>query len=225
MPVPPAAPGRTSGGGHYRVAMSRRPAGALTEGVPTVTIRPRRPADVPGLVALLGEQQPASRYPLRWPLPFPVEQFLVRATEERAWVAQVGDVLAGHIAVTTPDGEMAEAFGRVCPGHAVAEVAVLFSGSTFRGSGVGGRLLDTAVAAIRHTGRTPALDVLPAHSSAVAVYRHRGWVEVGRMRPAWLPADQPDVLLMVLPDPAEPHPGHGRRAGPGPPPRGPRPSA
>lgn len=166
----------------------------------TITIRPRRTSDLPGLVALLGEQQAASRYPLRWPLPFPVERFLVRSTEEHAWVAEAGGVLAGHVAVTTPDGELAEAFARAYPGPSTAEVSVLFNGSAFRGSGVGGLLLDTAVAAIRDSGRTPALDVLPAHSSAVAVYRHRGWVEVGRARPAWLPTDQPDVLLMVLPD-------------------------
>jgi GNAT superfamily N-acetyltransferase len=165
----------------------------------TVTIRARRPTDLPGLVALLAEQQPGSRYPLRWPLPFPVERFLVRSTEERAWVAEVDGVLAGHVAVTTPDGEMADAFARACPGRAVAEVSVLFTGTAARGTGLGGRLLDTAVAAIRSSGRTPALDVVPAHSAAVQVYRHRGWAEVGRVRPAWLPADQPDVLLMVLP--------------------------
>lgn len=166
---------------------------------PTVTIRARRPSDVPGLVALLGEQQSGSRYPLRWPLPFPAEQFLLRPTEERGWVAVTDGVLAGHVSVTGPAGEMAEAFDRTCPGRDLAEVSVLFTGTAARGTGVGGRLLDTAVAAIRGSGRMPALDVLPLHSEAVAVYRHRGWVEVGRMRPAWLPDGQPDVLLMVLP--------------------------
>ncbi len=166
---------------------------------PTITIRDRRPSDVPGLVALLGEQQARSRYPLRWPLPFPAEQFLVRSSEERAWVAEVDGVLAGHVAVTAPEGEMADAFALACPDRTVAEVSVLFTGTAFRGTGLGGRLLDTAVAAIRGSGRTPALDALPSHSNAVEVYRHRGWVEVGRMRPVWLPDDQPDVLLMVLP--------------------------
>lgn len=164
-------------------------------------MRERRAGDLPGLVALLGEQQPTSMYPFRWPLPFPAEEFLVRATEERAWVAEVDGELAGHVAVTVPAGEMADAFARACPGRALAEVSVLFNGTAFRGTGVGGRLLDTAVAAIRASGRTPALDVLPAHSTAEAVYRRRGWVEVGRARPEWLPAGQPDVLLMVLPDP------------------------
>jgi GNAT superfamily N-acetyltransferase len=170
-----------------------------SDAVAEIVVRSRRAADLPALADLLAEQQPTSRYPMRWPLPFPVERFLVRSTEERAWVAEVGGILAGHVAVTRPDEEMAEAFARACPGVPLAEVSVLFSGTAVRGLGVGGRLLDTAVAAIRESGRTPALDVLPAHSTAAAVYRHRGWVEVGRARPAWLPPGQPDVLLMILP--------------------------
>ena len=47
-------------------------------------IRARRDDDLPELARVLAEQQPVTRYPLRWPLPFPVEQFLVRATEEIA---------------------------------------------------------------------------------------------------------------------------------------------
>jgi GNAT superfamily N-acetyltransferase len=164
-----------------------------------IVIRPRRTGDLPGLAALLADQQPASRYPFRWPLPFPVEEFLVRPTEERAWVGEIDGALAGHVAVTRPNGEIADAFTSAWPGTAVAEVSVLFTGTAFRGTGVGGRLLDTAVAEIRGSGRTPALDVLPTHSVAVGFYLHRGWVEIGRLRPAWLPADEADVALMVLP--------------------------
>lgn len=167
------------------------------------TVRPRRPEDVPGLADLLAAQQPGSRYPLRWPLPFPVERFLVRDTEERAWVAEVDGVLAGHVAVARPDAGLAEAFRRARPDDEVAEVSVLFTGPQHRGTGVGGVLHDVAVAAIRDSGRLPGLDVVPTHATAVEVYRHRGWVEVGRVRPAWLPDGQPDVLLMVLP----PQPG------------------
>jgi GNAT superfamily N-acetyltransferase len=164
-----------------------------------VTVRPRRSGDVAGLVALLAGQQALSRYPLRWPLPFAVEDFLVRDSEEQAWVAEVDGVLAGHVAVARLDEDLAAEFGRLRPGEDLAAVTVLFTGADHRGAGVGGALHDTAVAAIRGSGRLPVLDVLPVHSTAAEVYRHRGWVEVGRARPAWLPADQPDVLLMVLP--------------------------
>jgi hypothetical protein len=31
------------------------------------------------------------------------------------------------------------------------------------------------------------------------MYAAAGWREVGRARPRWLPADRPDVVVMVLP--------------------------
>lgn len=165
----------------------------------TVRIRPRRPGDLPRLVELLGEQQPTSLYPLRWPLPFPPEEFIVRSSEEAAWVAEVDGDVAGHVAVTRVTDELDPLFRRACPDRDLASVSALFTGLAVRGLGVGGRLLDTAVAAVRDSGRLPVLDVLPAHSTAVEVYRHLGWVEVGTARPAWLPDHQPDVVLMVLP--------------------------
>ncbi|WKN49432.1 GNAT family N-acetyltransferase [Nocardioides sp. Arc9.136] len=159
-----------------------------------VVVRPRRPDDVPVLVEVLAEQQPGSRYPMRWPLPFPVERFLVRGTEEAAWVAELDGRVVGHVAVcSVPDPEV---FG--VPGDLVS-VAVLFVGLAVRGTGTGGLLLDTAVAWAHEHERLPVLDVVPRHSRAIAVYRHRGWVEVGRVRPDWLPADEDDVVLMTLP--------------------------
>lgn len=155
---------------------------------------------MPALVELLAEQQPGSRYPLRWPLPFPAEDFVVRASEEAAWVAEADGALAGHVAVTGVGDGLGDAFRRARPGRELASVSALFTGVAARGRGIGGRLLDTAVAAIRAGGRLPVLDVVPTHSSAVRIYRHRGWVQVGAVRPAWLPAGEPDVLLMVLPD-------------------------
>ncbi len=41
-----------------------------------LTIRARRPADVPALAEILLAQQAGSRYPFRDPLPVPVEEFL-----------------------------------------------------------------------------------------------------------------------------------------------------
>lgn len=167
----------------------------------TVTVRPRTDRDLPALGELLGRQQPASRYPFNWPLPYPVERFLVRDTEERTWVAEVDGQLAGHVSVTgVPD----DAFSRIWSsalGRPLTElgcVSVLFTGSDHRGMGVGGILLDTAVGFIRDSGRVPVLDVVGGHSTAVDVYHHRGWRDVGWGRPHWLPDGEPDVLLMAL---------------------------
>jgi hypothetical protein len=77
---------------------------------PDVAIRGRRPEDLPRLVEILAAQQPASRYPFRWPLPFPVEEFVVRSHEEAGWVALVDGRLVGHVSVGRVEGHLAEAF-------------------------------------------------------------------------------------------------------------------
>ena len=41
--------------------------------------------------------------------------------------------------------------------------------------------------------------LLEPTGSAVELYRRTGWREVGRTRPAWLDADAPDVVAMILP--------------------------
>lgn len=165
-----------------------------------VTVRPRTPEDLPELVAILAEQQPTSRYPFRWPLPFPVEQFIVRDAEEASWVAEIDGRAVGHVSVGRPRGDLAGDFLRLTGRADVATVSVLFVASSAQGSGVGGRLLDTAVAWTQRQGRLPVLDVFPSHSSALAVYRHRGWREIGQTHPEWLPEGEEPLLLMVFED-------------------------
>ena len=168
---------------------------------PDVLIRARREGDVPALAQVLADQQPTTRYPLRWPLPFPVEQFLVRATEEQAWVAELAGDPVGHVTVSrVSDPEIAAILEPTVGLTAIASISVLFVADHLRGSGIGGRLLDTAVTSIVRSGRRPVLDVVAGHHPAVEVYRHRGWQEVGRCRPAWLPAEQEPVIVMVWPD-------------------------
>ena len=145
---------------------------------------------------LLAEQQADSQYPVRWPLPIPVEDFIVRPAEERAWVAEdPSGLLLGHVAVhSLGDDDVSDAF-RAAMGHDdLGVVAVLFTSAASRGTGVGALLFDTAVTWLRESGRTPVLDVVPSHDAASAFYVRRGWVEVGRYRPPWLGAD---LVLMT----------------------------
>lgn len=166
----------------------------------SLVLRTRRPGDLPVLGELLAEQQPASRYPFRWPLPVPVEQFLVREGEEASWVAELDGALAGHVCVGPVSrlGDVAGVFRTATGCTEPALVSVLFTGTAARGRGVGGVLLDAAVAWAQERDRVPVLDVVQRHSSALAVYRHRGWAEIGRSRFPWLPDEEPDVLLMAL---------------------------
>jgi GNAT superfamily N-acetyltransferase len=122
----------------------------------------------------------------------------VRPGEERAWVAEVDGRVVGHVAVYTLGVELREPFVAATGTEELAELAVLFVGSDVIGTGVGGRLHDTAVDWIRASGRQPVLDVVPVHDRAVEVYRHRGWQEVGEVRPVWLAEDFPTLVLMTL---------------------------
>ncbi len=163
-----------------------------------VIIRERREEDLPRLAEVLAEQQAASQYPIRWPLPIPLQDFLVRPAEERAWVAtDDAEDVHGHVAVhSLGDDDVSDAFRAALGSDDLAVVAVLFTSAGSRGTGVGAALFDTAVAWILETDRTPVLDVVPTHDVAVTFYRRRGWVEVGVHRPPWLGAD---LALMVHP--------------------------
>lgn len=174
----------------------------------TVGFRPRTAADLPVLAALLAAQQPRSRYPFRWPLPFPAEEFIARAGEERSWVAEEAGALAGHIAVTRVfDDDLGRVWATATGREplALACISAFFVDESRRGLGIGGGLLDRAVAQIREQHRLPVLDVVQRHGSALAIYRGRGWRVVGEVRPPWLPDDEPPVLAMVLDDDESDH--------------------
>lgn len=103
------------------------------------------PADLPALVQVLTEQQPSSGYALRWPLPFPVEQFIVRSYEQ-AWVAERDGHVVGHVMIGRVEDEEAAAIVTAAPGRdELATVSVLFVAQDARGLGIGKLLLDTAV--------------------------------------------------------------------------------
>ena len=168
----------------------------------SILVRPRVPADLAPLAILLGEQQPTSSYPVRWPLPFEVERFLVRDGELAAWTAEDDGVPLGHVSVLTPgDDQIGRAFREATGRDDLGVVSVLFTGLAARGRGAGGLLLDTAVAWTREKGMLPVLDVVPLHRAAADLYASRGWVEIGAaVRLDWMADHVPDMVLMALPD-------------------------
>ena len=169
----------------------------------TSSIRIRSADDLPALIEMLGRQQAESRYPMRWPLPFPVQDFLVRETEVAAWVVEVDGALGGHVSVClVPPGVVADGYRTALGAPAMDGlrlISVLLVDDRLRGSGLGRVLLDHAVAWIRTHDLQPALDVLPVHGAALRLYERSGWVGVGDVRPEWLPDGEPDMTLMLLP--------------------------
>lgn len=174
---------------------------AIVRRVPTTVqdgprlIRPREPRDLPHLATLLAEQQARSLYPLRWPLPMPIDQFLQRADEERAWVADDGSgVPVGHVAVhSLVDDEPGRALVDALGHRRLALVAVLFTGSAERGRGTGSSLLASAEQWIRGTGRVPVLDVVADHQDVIGFYERHGWRSVGQFASTW-----PDAEMMLM---------------------------
>lgn len=168
----------------------------------SVTLRERRADDLPRLEAVLAAQQPLTGYPVRWPLPFPVTEFLARSGELGAWVAELEGRVVGHVSLVHPragweaDGWVA---GTGRPASALAAVSVLFVDPAAGRRGVGSALLARAVERARALGRHPVLDVVQENAAAVLLYRARGWRVVGEARPPWLPEDREPVLLMALP--------------------------
>jgi GNAT superfamily N-acetyltransferase len=167
-----------------------------------LVVRPREAADLPALVEVLAAQRDASHYPLRWPLPFPVEDFVVRPDDLLGWTALLDGRPVGHASAQRPTDELVlplweQGHGR--PAERLGVLGTLFVDPAVRGRGLGRLLHDTAVGWMRDRDLGPCLDVVPIHAPAQAMYAAAGWREVGRARPRWLPADRPDVVVMVLP--------------------------
>ncbi|GAA2171840.1 hypothetical protein GCM10009846_07390 [Agrococcus versicolor] len=182
-------------------------------------IRSRVAGDLPDLVAALWRQQPATRYPLRNPLPFPAEDFLHADDAAAAWTAHAGGRILGHACwlrapaaaaqhgVDPATGARSTAAEACAAAHAcdvdeLAWVSALFVDPAARGVGLGPRLLATVVDDIRARGLRPCLEVVDVNEAAVRRYRADGWRTVLRSRPAWLAEtiDDPDVgtSTMVL---------------------------
>ncbi|WP_462418280.1 N-acetyltransferase family protein [Kytococcus sp. Marseille-QA3725] len=178
----------------------------------TATIRPRRDTDLPPLAVALLEQQEETGYPHQNPIPAPVESFLQRPAEVSAWVTEQDEQPVGHaavLAVSDDPGEApfvdawCEATGRTADELQV--VAGLFVARPARGNGAGVMLLRHVTDQILEAGCVPCLDVLATHDRAIGLYRHLGWREVTRQRPAWLRPEAPDVIGMVLDPPPAPN--------------------
>ncbi|MGZ5405731.1 MAG: GNAT family N-acetyltransferase, partial [Nocardioides sp.] len=145
--------------------------------------------------------QPHTRYPMRWPLPFPIERFVVRDVDLAAWTAELDGRPVGHVAAQRAHDDLMLPLwesGHGRPREELGVMGTLFVDPAARRLGLGRRLHDTAVAWLRDHDLAPCLDVVPIHAAAQAMYAAAGWRVAGQGRPHWLPDGEPDVLAMVL---------------------------
>ena len=168
-----------------------------------VLIRPRRDDDVPALVEILVRQQPETRYPFHWPSDRAPEDFIRRPGELEAWVAELEGAVVGHVAIQSvaDDDALGEVWATAhsAPIAALRCISVLFADRRLARRGIGSALLARATDQALAGGGAPVLDVVAEHHEPRHLYLGRGWVEVGRARPEWLPATAEPIYLMILP--------------------------
>ncbi len=182
-----------------------------------VEVRPRRDDDLPELVEVLADQQPVSRYPVRWPLPFEPERFVRRDDELAAWTLEVDGAVAGHVCVQPVASLLEGAEPQLValweesherPAEQLACLSALFVDHRLWGRGLGGRLHDTAIGWLDDRDLGACLEELPRPGGASPLYARRGWRVAGTARPGWLPAGEGPVLVQWLPRSAcRPGPG------------------
>ncbi|GGB37195.1 hypothetical protein GCM10011492_29950 [Flexivirga endophytica] len=166
-----------------------------------LAIRERQDADLPALADLLGRQQAKTRYPFVWPFPLPIEGFLKRPTELRAWVAELDGEVVGHVSVTTADNDPIGKSWAAAHGVDLDElraVSVFFADISRAGQGIGSRLLATATEFALADGY-PVLDVVAAHETPINLYLRRGWRIIETTQAPWHPDMDIPIHLMILP--------------------------
>ena len=143
-------------------------------------LRERTAEDLPALAAVAARVRTNDGYPAFLPRD-DYTTFLTRPAPLRAWVVQIGDAIAGHVAITAetsvPVMQLIRDRGVVGD---LAVVARLLVDPDHRRKGLGSLLLDRAEREAVASGRVPVLDVVSSSAAAIALYRRAGWRDIGR---------------------------------------------
>jgi ribosomal protein S18 acetylase RimI-like enzyme len=161
--------------------------------LPGVVIRPARPADVPSIITLftaVAEErdsigtEPGFDGAKR-------QSSILKSIDEAAscvLVAAVEDVVVGKLGIQTQHRQSAGSLG-------------MMVARQHRGQGIGGRLLDDSLHWARESGLHKVdLEVWPHNTTAIALYRSRGFTVEGRLRRHYRRANGElwDVVTMGL---------------------------
>lgn len=144
-------------------------------------LRARASEDVQALTGVLRRVHDADDYPTVWP--DDVDRWIVGNGGRGAWVAVLGDKLAGHVGLSRPGSQPGRQLWTSAtqqPVERLVEVTRLFVGPESRGSGIGHRLLQRAVDGAHELALWPVLDVRrDGRPGASRLYANAGWRLVG----------------------------------------------
>lgn len=166
-----------------------------------MTVRDRRNTDVDACGELLRITHHQDGYPAR--LPDDPCDFVRSRDAFGAWVATRGGKVIGHVALHRSSSRPVMALTAERTGLPASEfgvVARLVVAPTFRGHGIGRRLLSTAASQARSRGLRPLLDVNAAQSAAVRLYERAGWTRLGEVHVAFANGLHLDEFVYLAPD-------------------------
>ncbi len=167
----------------------------------SITVRPRRQADLPSLAQLLLAVHEADNYPTRLP-PDPIA-WLASPRIEQALVAERGG-LVGHVSLASPAGDHAEQLWRQALGdEEMVVIKRLFVDPAHRREAIGRRLLEEAVSRAHSAGARPVLDVDAHSAGANHLYLAAGFEAVGELELVWSGEEEPFLARCYIgPPPA-----------------------
>ncbi len=142
-------------------------------------IRPRSVRDLSRCVRILESLHRTDGYPVSWPED--PAKWLSPSGTLAAWVAEVDDRIAGHVALrgaTADAGAGAWSAATGLPPNRLASITRLFVAGRERGAGIGGALLEAASVEAATRGLRPVLDVTDKDRDAIRLYERRGWRRV-----------------------------------------------
>ena len=143
-------------------------------------IRPRRSEDLEPCVAVLRDVHDADGYPMVWPAD--PASWLAGWDNLGAWVAEEGDAILGHVALSRIDRARSGSPWRealAVPVERRAVVSRFFVSTRARGRGIGGALMARAEEHAAARGLHLVLDVATHNGEAIGFYERRGWRRVG----------------------------------------------
>jgi ribosomal protein S18 acetylase RimI-like enzyme len=171
-----------------------------------VTIRRRRTGDVSEAAHVLVEVHRTDGYPVEGVEHS--EAWLFPLGLRRAWVAETGGRIVGHVAVSeSADDEVAALWHIATPAEQrpLATLARLFVLPTARRRAAGERLVQTATAYAHQHGLRLVLDVMVKDTAAIRLYQRLGWQEFGTVVHPVPGRRGVDAACYVAPDPEDGH--------------------
>lgn len=147
-----------------------------------IAVRPITDDDIAGAAAALLDVHASDGYPVEGVAD--PEGWIRPPGVLKAWVAERGGKVVGHVAVMRPQGEGAVDLWREKSGEGAEQIGVLarlFVLREARRHAAGERLMQAAMDYARQNSMRLVLDVMTKDAAAIRLYERLGWQHIGEV--------------------------------------------